>query len=231
MAYTYNGDIVSSVLECGRAMYDKFLDKNENFHSGGTNQEGEVFTWNDVYIGIGKRNYYYYRYYGATRNVPGSLDDYSLLFDAFRPPFNINDDIIRPFFIKPKDNHAIYSLHVGVKEDKGDWNFNNNRYGNVNNSIDTSLLDNTSYATRIFAYSVKSGYNNDNTINCSASGVEKTRKFSVIYREQFKRYTLDITQNGFLPSVYAYGYGYHTDDENFYAYTQDTNIPCFNEED
>ena len=25
MAYTYNGDIVSSVLECGQAMYEKFL--------------------------------------------------------------------------------------------------------------------------------------------------------------------------------------------------------------
>ena len=32
MAYTYNGDIVSSVLECGKAMYDKFLDENGNFH-------------------------------------------------------------------------------------------------------------------------------------------------------------------------------------------------------
>ena len=32
MAYTFNGDIVSSVLECGQAMYDKFLDRNDNFH-------------------------------------------------------------------------------------------------------------------------------------------------------------------------------------------------------
>ena len=29
MAYTFNGNIVSSVLECGQAMYDKFLDEYE----------------------------------------------------------------------------------------------------------------------------------------------------------------------------------------------------------
>ena len=121
MAYTYNGNIVSSVLECGQAMYDKFLDENGNFHTGGANQYGDVYTWSDAYIGIGKPNYYYYRYYGATINVSGSRDKYSLLFGAFRTPFNINDDMIRPFFMKPKDNtQTIYSLYVGVKENKGD---------------------------------------------------------------------------------------------------------------
>ena len=30
--------------------------------------------------------------------------------------------------------------------------------------------------------------------------------------------------------MYAYGYGYHTDDEKYYSYTQDTNIPCFDED-
>ena len=114
MAYTYNGDIVSTVLESGQAMYDKFLDENGNFHSGGANQDGEVYTWNNLYIGIGKNNYYYYRYYGALKNVPGSVDDYTLLYSAFRTPFNINDDMIRPFFIRPKDNYPLYSLYVGA---------------------------------------------------------------------------------------------------------------------
>ena len=115
MAYTYNGDIVTSVLECGQAMYDKFLDENGNFHTGGTIQDGDVNTWNDDYIGFGKPNYYYYRYYGALKNVGGSTDNYSLLFNAFRTPFNINDDIVRPFFIKPKNNSVIYQLYVGCK--------------------------------------------------------------------------------------------------------------------
>ena len=61
MAYTFNGDIVSSVLECGQAMYDKFLDENGNFNTGGTYKDGNVYTWTDFYIGIGKPNYYYYR--------------------------------------------------------------------------------------------------------------------------------------------------------------------------
>ena len=56
MAYTFNGDIASSVLECGQAMYDKFLDENDNFHSGDANQDGSVNTWTDVYVGIGKAN-------------------------------------------------------------------------------------------------------------------------------------------------------------------------------
>ena len=42
-----------------------------------------------------------------------SIDDFSLLFGAFRTPFNINDDMIRPFFIKPRDNHVIYLLNEG----------------------------------------------------------------------------------------------------------------------
>ena len=147
MAYTYNGDIVSSVLECGQAMYDLFINENGNIHAGLKTYEGNIGTWTNDYLGITKNDYYYYRYYGATRNVPGSIDDYSLLFEAFRTPFNINDDMIRPFFIKPKDNHVIYSLNVGVKKDKGNWNFINNRYGDVNNSIDTSLLDNTNWAS------------------------------------------------------------------------------------
>ena len=111
MAYTFNGNIASSVLECGQAMYDIFLDENENFITGGIIQEGNVNTWdNSVYIGIGKNDYYYYRYYGVIRNVPGAVDDYSLLFGAFRTPFDINDDMVRPFFIKPRDKmfHIYY---------------------------------------------------------------------------------------------------------------------------
>ena len=231
MAYTFNGNIVSSVLECGQALYDKFLDVNANFHSGGTNQDGDVYTWNDVYVGIGKNNFYYYRYYGAKINPPSYTDDYSLLFQAFRSPFNINDDMIRPFFIRPSDNHVLYLLNVGVKENKGNWNFNNNRYGNVNNSIDTSLLDSSGYCSRVLSFDVKNGNNNDNKINCLSYGVEKTSNFSVNYNQKYNRYMLDISQGGYLPSVYAYGYGYHTDDEDYYGYTQDTNIPCFNEDD
>ena len=232
MAYTFNGDIVSSVLECGQAMYDIFLNENGNFITGGTVQDGSVHTWSDDYIGIGKPNYYYYRYYGARINASGSTDKYSLLFEAFRTPFNINDDIIRPFFIRPKnDIIGLYSLYVGVKENKGNWNFNNNRYGNVNNSIDTSLLDKTIFATRLLSFEVKYGNNHDNTINCVSYGKEKSSSFSVDYFQKYDRYIMDISQNGYKPSIYGYAYGYHTDDDNYYGYTQDTNIPCFNEDD
>ena len=231
MAYTFNGNIVSSVLECGQAMYDKFLDVNNNFRTGGITVENGIYTWNNDYVGIGKPNYYYYRYYGATINGGGAVDDYSLLFGAFRTPFNINDDMIRPFFIRPKDNHVIYSLYVGVKEDKGDWNFENNRYGDVNNSIDTSLLDITSYCSRLLNFEVKHGDSNNNTVHCLPYGVKKTSNFSVTYDKNFDRYVMDISQSGYGPWVYGYGYGYHTDDEDYYGYTQDTNIPCFNEDD
>ena len=232
MAYTFNGDMASSVLECGQAMYDKFLDENENFITGGINQEGEVGTWDSSYIGIGKPNYYYYRYYGALNNGSGAVDNYSLLFEAFRTPFNINDDMIRPFFMKPRDNtQTLFSLYIGVKEDKGDWNFINNRYGNVNNSIDTSLLDETSWVTRLLKFNIISGNNHDNTVNCTPYGKEKTSNFTISYYQKFNRYILDISQGSYSPSIYAYSYGFHTDDENFYAYTQDTNIPCFDEDD
>lgn len=230
MAYTFNGDIVTSVLECGQAMYEKFLDENNNFHTGDTERDGNVYTWGDGdYIGIGKPNYYYYRYYGAIINSSGSADKYSLLFEAFRTPFNINDDIIRPFFIKPRDNNILYLLYVGVKEDKGNWSFNNNRYGNVNNSIDTSLLDGTSFATRLLRFRLIYGNNHDNTVNCLPYGVEKKSSFSANYYEKYKRYILDISQSVYRPGIYSYAYGYHTDD--VYSYTQDTNIPCFNEDD
>ena len=232
MAYTYNGDIVSSVLECGQAMYDKFLNEQGNFHSGGSNQEGDIYTYNDLYIGIGKNNYYYYRYYGALRNVPGSVDDYRLLFEAFRTPFNINDDIIRPFFIRPRDNFSLYRLYVGVKEDKGNWNFTNNRYGNVNNSIDASLLNNTSFSSRILSYTkIVLNNNNENIASAMTHGVQKISDYQVNYNSAYDRYLLDITQENISPSVYSYAYGYNTEDDNYYSYTQDTNIPCFNEED
>ena len=232
MAYTFNGNIVSSVLECGQAMYDIFLDENDNFITGGIVQDGNANTWDtSVYIGIGKPNYYYYRYYGALNNGSDAVDKYSLLFGALRTPFNINDDIIRPFFIKPSDNFVLYPLYVGVKENKGDWNFNNNRYGNVNNSIDTSLLNDTSWCSRLLNFNIIYGNNNDNTVNCIPTGVEKTNNFAVAFYQKYDRYMLAIEQGGYTPSVYAYGYGYHTDDENIYAYTQDTNIPCFNEDD
>ena len=231
MAYTYNGDIVSSVLECGQAMYDKFLDENGNFHSGGGDFDGNTSTWNNVYIGIGKNNYYYYRFYGATKNVSGAVDDYSLLYGAFRTPFNINDDMIRPFFIRPKNNFVIYQLYVGVKENKGDWNFNSNRYGDINNSIDTSLLNDTGYVSRLLYYNLIRGNDSNNTIQCLADGVEKNKNFNVYFNDYYSRYMLSIVQVNSSPSIRSYAYGYHTDDEDYYAYTQDTNIPCFNEED
>ena len=232
MAYTFNGDMASSVIECAQAMYDKFINEQGNFHTGNTRQDGSVNTWNDSYIGIGKNDFYYYRYYGALNNGSGAVDDYSLLFEAFRSPFNINDDMIRPFFMKPRDNiQTLYTLYVGVKQYKRDWNFTTNRYGDVNNSIDTSLLNDTDFATRLLKFKIISGSNSDNTVNCTPYGKEKTRNFAVDYYQKFDRYLLDIAQSSFRPSVYAYGYGSHTDDENFYAYTQDTNIPCFNEDD
>ena len=232
MAYTYNGNIVSSVLECGQAMYDKFLDENGNFHTGNKVKDGSVNTWNDAYVGIGKPNYYYYRYYGARKNISGSTDKYSLLFEAFRTPFNINDDMIRPFFIRPKDDiTGLCNLYVGVKENKGNWNFNNNRYGNVNNSIDISLLDNTGYCTRILTFQVNYGTKNNNTVDCITHSKEKSSNFAVNYHNGFKRYLLEIAQGSYRPSIYDYAYGYHTDDGRYYEYTQDTNIPCFNGND
>ena len=231
MAYTYNGDIVSSVLECGKAMYEKFLDENGNFHSGGADVDENTYTWNNVYVGIGKNNYYYYRFYGATKNVSGAVDDYSLLYGAFRTPFNINDDMIRPFFMKPKNNFVIYQLYVGVKENKGNWNFTSNRYGSVNNSINTSLLDDTGYGSRLLYYNLIRGNNSNNTIQCLADGVEKTKDFNVYFSNYYSRYMLSIVQVNSSPSIRSYAYGYHTDDEDYYSYTQDTNIPCFDEED
>lgn len=231
MAYTFNGNIVSSVLEVGQAMYDKFLNEQGNFHNGGMIKDGDYYVWGDGYIGIGKENYYYYRYYGALRNSTGSTDDYSLLFGAFRTPFNINDDMVRPFFIRPKDNHVTYSLNVGVKEDKGNWNFNNNRYGDVNNSIDTTLLNETLFSSRLLSFNTVYGNNHDNVADCVNYGVEKNSNYQVNYYNKYDRYIMDISQGGVLPWVYAYGYGYNTDDEDYYAYTQETNIPCFNEED
>ena len=231
MAYTFNGNMANSVLECGQAMYDKFINEQGNFHTGDTRQDGNANTWNDSYIGIGKNDFYYYRYYGALTTGSGATDDYSLLFEAFRTPFNINDDIIRPFFMKPKSSILpLYNLYVGVKQYKRDWNFTNNRYGNVNNSIDTSLLDNTNWATRLLKFNIIRGNNNDNTVNCTPYGKEKTRNFALDYYKKFDRYILDIAQGSYSPSVYAYGYGYHTDDEKYYSYTQDTNIPCFDED-
>ena len=232
MAYTFNGDIVSSVLEVGQAMYDKFLDENGNFHSGGMNIEGDYRVWNNEYIGIGKNNYYYYRQYGALKNVGGAIDDYSLIFSAFRTAFNINDELVRPFFIKPKNNFVIYPLYVGVKENKGDWNFNNYRYGDVNNSIDTSLLNATSFSSRLLMYELVRLDNNSNNIaNCSNSGVNKSSSYTIGYNNYYERYFLNIAQGNYSPSVYSYAYGFHTEDSDYYSYTLDTNIPCFNEED
>ena len=231
MAYTYNGDIVSSVLECGQAMYDKFIDENGNMHSGGTTSEGNYNVWNDVYTGMKKDDFYFYRYYGATKNVSGSVDDFSMLFGAFRTPFSVNDNIVRPFFMKPKNNFVIYQLYVGCKENKGDWNFNSYRYGEANNSIDTSLLNMTNYSSRLLTSSKKSLGNSDNVADCINYGVSKSNYYTIRYNTYYQRYFLGIVQGNASPSVYSYAYGIHTDDEDFYAYTQDTNIPCFDEED
>lgn len=231
MAYTYNGDVVTSVLECGQAMYDKFIDDNNNMHSGGTTSEGNYNIWNEDYTGMKKDDFYFYRYYGALRNVGGSVDDYSLLFSAFRTPFSVNDNIVRPFFIKPKNNFVIYLLYVGCKENKGDWNFNSYRYGDANNSIDTSLLDVTSYSSRLLTFSMVSLSNSDNVANCINYGVSKSSYYTIGYNSYYQRYFINIAQGNINPSIYSYAYGIHTDDDNFYAYTQDTNIPCFDEED
>lgn len=231
MAYTYNGDIVSSVLECGQAMYDKFIDENGNMHSGGTTPEGNYNVWNDDYTGMKKDDFYFYRYYGATKNVSGAVDDFSLLFSAFRTPFSVNDNIVRPFFIKPKNNFVIYNLYVGCKENKGDWNFNNYRYGDANNSIDTSLLDITSFSSRLLTFNKVSLNNSDNVADCANYGIRKASNYTIRYNSYYQRYFLGITQGNASPSIYSYAYGIHTDDEDFYAYTQDTNIPCFDEED
>lgn len=231
MAYTYNGDIVSSVLEVGQVMYDKFINENSNFHSGGTTSDGAYTIWNDDYVGIGKDNYYYYRQYGALKNVSGSVDDFSLIFSAFRTPFNINDDIVRPFFIKPKNDFVIYNLYVGTKENKGDWNFNSYRYGDVNNSIDTSTLDITSFSSRLLTFNQSRINDSESVAIANSYGTRKTAYYTSSYNSYYQRYFLGIAQDSASPSVYSYAYGFHTDDDDYYSYTLDTNIPCFNEED
>lgn len=231
MAYTYNGDIVTSVLECGQAMYDKFLDDDNNMHSGGTNSDGSYYVWNDDYTGMKKDDFYFYRYYGALKNVSGAVDDFSLLFNAFRTAFSVNDNIVRPFFMKPRNNFVIYPLYVGCKENKGDWNFSSYRYGDANNSIDTSLLNVTNYSSRLLSFNNVSLSDSDNVANCESYGVKKSSYYTIGYNNYYQRYFLSISQNNITPSIYSYGYGIHIDDDNFYAYTQDTNIPCFDEED
>ena len=153
MAYSFNGNDLNSCIELCERLYSVMFNKEGQFNSfGGTN--GEV--GND-YIGATKDDFYYYRGYAVGETNPGAVNKYHIYGSDYRTPFNVNDNIIRPFFAlkhnidqSPEFEWAL-SFYIGCKYKSGgynDWNFNTNRYGTANNNYDVDLFSNTSYPLR-----------------------------------------------------------------------------------
>ena len=224
MAYEFDGDNLLACQDIATQLYNMLLDENGNFLACNVNELNE---FENTYIGVGKNDCYYFREYEITKNVSGSVNEYSVYVIFYRTPFAIDDEVIRPYFTIDRNfTQSFCTLGLGLSSYQHDWIFNSNRYGNKTNSIDKSRFDNSNYVVLNCGMGQNSG--DPSTINISNNGINKTSKIKYYYDQNLQFYFLDPTIYSVRPAIKPY---FINPNDEHGDYETETNIPIFYDDD
>ena len=226
MAYSFNGNDLESCRALCENFYNSMFDEVGHVNTFNSNESGEL---TGEYLGATKDDFYYYRGYYITKNVSGSTNKFGCYGSNCRFPYNVNDNVVRPFFAlktMPNGSHNL-SVYIGAKNRSSNpsWNFNTNRYGDANRDYDTNLFNGTNYCISSAYLNPKfGGENSSATINRDT--ISKNTSMSNNYTSAFSYKFRVISTSGIYNYLYPYYYGADINDD-IKAVKFDTNIPCF----
>lgn len=224
MAYEFDGDNLLACQDIATQLYNMLLDENGNFLACNVNVSNE---FDSTYLGVGKNDCYYFREYEITKNVSGSVNEYTVRLSFYRTPFAVNDEIIRPYFTIDRNfTNSFCNLVLGLASNQNNWIFNSNRYGNKTNSIDKSKFDNSDYV--VLYCGMTQNYGDPSTIKISNNGKGKTSKIDYYYEQNLQFYYLDVVLGGARPSIKPY---FINPNDEHGDYVTETNIPIFYDDD
>lgn len=223
MGYKYNADDLASTIAMCDTFYNTFV--NENGEMSVLYAENGVLS--SDYLKAKKEDFYYYRGYTINETVSGSVRPYDTTAELFRTPFNVHDDIVRPYFIISDGSFGkLLSLYIGVNSTRSDaWNFNTNRFGQANKDYSDDLYSNSNVPYR-FAYIDETGSNENAEGNARFYGVNKSDSFGNYSSNYYKRY-LSPPLSVALSTQYAWVYGYDLEQAKIVSVKWETNIPAF----
>lgn len=224
MAYEFDGDNLLACQDIATQLYNMLLDENGNFLACNVNVSNE---FDSTYLGVGKNDCYYFREYEITKNVSGSVNEYTVRVSFYRTPFAVNDEIIRPYFTIDRNfTNSFCNLVLGLASQQNKWIFNTNRYGNKTNSIDKTKFDNSDYV--VLYCGMTQNYGDPSTIKISNNGKGKTSKIDYYYEQNLQFYYLDVVLGGARPSIKPY---FINPNDEHGDYVTETNIPIFYDDD
>lgn len=224
MAYEFDGDNLLACQDIATQLYNMLLDENGNFLTCNVNELNE---FENTYLGVGKNDCYYFREYEISKNVSGSVNEYSVYVRFYRTPFAIDDEVIRPYFTIDRNfTNSFCTLGLGLSSRQNDWIFNSNRYGNKTNSIDKSKFDNNNYV--VLYCGMAQNYGNPSTIKISNNGKGKTSNIKYYYEQNLQFYYLDVVLSAIRPAIKSY---FINPNDEHSDYKTETNIPIFYDDD
>lgn len=235
MAYSFNGND----LESCRALC-------ENFYNSMFNEEGHINTFNSnesgdltgEYLGAKKDDFYYYRGYAIQENDSMAVNDYSIYTAMQRTPFNVNDNIVRPFITLkyypnfPSHMQWVIDFHYGCKypSSNGDWYFNTNRYGEANKNYNSDLFAVSNNIIVSASLNINMG-GASSTANISRSSAQKTTRLEKLGSSVTENISELYPAYSISPNLQPWFYGKGLEENKIRAVKFETNIPCFDADD
>lgn len=229
MAYSFNGNDLESCRALCENFYNSMFDDAGHFNTFNSNESGEL---TGEYLGAIKDDFYYYRGYAIQEALKGTSSDFNIYNVDFRTPFHVNDNNVRPFFaiehfpdLPPKSEWSL-SFYVGCKfkSDYTMWNFNSNRYGDINRDYDNALFSNTEHPLRSAFFKITE-YGENAKASVARTSFNKSHSYDNNYYNRAHIRMLDI--GGINTHTHPWFYGKQLEVDKIKAVKFDTNIPCF----
>ena len=230
MAYAFNGNDLESCRALCENFYTSMFDDKGHVNTFNSNSSGEL---TGEYLGATKDDFYYYRGYAIAKTVSGAVNDFRTYGSNCRFPYNVNDNVVRPFLALKtwSDGTHKLSVYIGAKKRNSNpsWNFNTSRYGDSNRDYDSNLFNGTSDCISSAYFNVTvNGENSSATI--SRDTINKSTSMSNSSTSAFDYKFRVISTSGVYHYLYPYYYGCDITDD-IKAVKFDTNIPCFDAND
>ena len=235
MAYSFNGNDLESCRSLCENFYNSMFDEEGHVNTFNSNSSGEL---TGEYLGAKKDDFYYYRGYAIQENDSMAVNDYSISTALQRTPFNVNDNVVRPFItlqyypnFPPKMQWSI-GFHYGCKKPStsNDWYFNSNRYGDANKNYDSNLFTQSDNIIVSAFLDIKPD-GDKSTATLSRSSAQKTTRLENLSSSVTNNIKELYPANSIRSNLQSWFYGKSLEENKIKAVKFDTNIPCFNAED
>ena len=235
MAYSFNGNDLESCRALCENFYNSMFDNEGHVNTFNSNESGEL---TGEYLGAKKEDFYYYRGYAIRENDSMAVNDYSIYTAMQRTPFNVNDNIVRPFITLryypdfPVISQWVIDFHYGCKNPSNykDWCFDSNRYGDANKNYDSNLFAKSNNII-VSAYLRITPDGDKSTAVISRSSAQKSTTLEKLRSSATENIKELYPAHSISSNLQPWFYGKGVEPNHIKSVKFETNIPCFNADD